>query len=66
MASNWRERQRNATGENIVGFDAYLRYTFAAAGLLHRRFRTRQTVSYDAVTGNGDILAAQIAQAPIH
>ncbi len=43
-----------APGENVVGFDAYLRYTFVTGGVYYLGVSNFNNVQYDAVTGNGD------------
>lgn len=43
-----------APGENIVGFDAYLRYTFASAGTYFVGVSNSNNFEYDPITGNGD------------
>ena len=43
-----------APGENTVGFDAYLRYTFATAGTYYLGVSNFNNVQYDPITGNGD------------
>ena len=43
-----------APGENTVGFDAYLRYTFTTAGSYYLGVSNLNNISYDPVTGNGD------------
>jgi hypothetical protein len=43
-----------APGENDVGFDAYLRHTFAAAGTYYVGVSNFNNASYDAVTGDRD------------
>ncbi len=43
-----------APGENSVGFDAYLRYTFATAGTYYLGVSNNNNVAYNAVTGSGD------------
>ena len=44
-----------APGEGTLGFDAYLRYTFATAGTYYLGVSNSTNVSYDPITGNGDI-----------
>jgi hypothetical protein len=46
-----------APGENTVGFDAYLRYTFAATGTYYLGVSNLNNIQYDPVTGNGDTAA---------
>ena len=43
-----------APGENVLGFDAYLRYTFATAGTYYLGVSNSNNILYDPVTGNGD------------
>ncbi len=43
-----------APGESTIGFDAYLRYTFATAGTYYLGVSNSNNVLYDPVTGNGD------------
>ncbi len=43
-----------APGEGTVGFDAYLRYTFATAGTYYLAVSNASNTAYDAVTGTGD------------
>ena len=43
-----------APGENVVGYDAYLRYTFATGGTYYLGVSNLTNVSYDPLTGNGD------------
>ena len=43
-----------APGENTVGFDAYLRYTFVTAGTYYLGVSNLNNVLYDPITGNGD------------
>ncbi len=43
-----------APGENTVGFDAYLRYTFATAGVYYLGVSNLNNVQYDPITGSGD------------
>jgi Dockerin type I domain/Bacterial pre-peptidase C-terminal domain len=43
-----------APGENTVGYDAYLRFTFVTAGTYYLGVSNNNNISYDAVTGNGD------------
>ncbi len=45
----------NAPGENVVGFDAYLRYTFASSGTYYISVSNNNNTQYDPITGNGDI-----------
>lgn len=44
-----------APGEPTVGFDAYLRYTFATAGTYYVGVTNFTNISYDPTTGNGII-----------
>jgi hypothetical protein len=44
----------NAPGENVVGFDAYLRFTFAVAGTYYVGVSNANNTLYDPLTGNGD------------
>lgn len=43
-----------APGENTLGFDAYLRYTFAAGGTYYVAVSNASNVTYNAITGAGD------------
>ena len=43
-----------APGENVVGFDAYLRYAFTAAGTYYLGVSNFNNITYSAVTGDGD------------
>ncbi len=43
-----------APGENTIGFDAYLRYTFVMAGTYYLGVSNFNNVQYDPITGNGD------------
>ena len=43
-----------APGENTIGFDAYLRYTFITAGTYYLGVSNLNNVQYDPLTGNGD------------
>jgi hypothetical protein len=43
-----------APGENTVGFDAYLRFTFTAAGTYYIGVSNANNIQYDPLTGNGD------------
>ncbi|MCC6511381.1 MAG: DVUA0089 family protein, partial [Pirellulaceae bacterium] len=43
-----------APGESAVGFDAYLRHTFATAGTYYLAVSNSNNITYDALTGNGD------------
>src|SRR5438046_2883459 len=51
LASN---NDANAPGENTVGFDAYLRYTFATGGTYYNGVSNANNTQYDPTTGNGD------------
>lgn len=44
-----------APGENTVGFDAYLRFTFSTTGTYYVAVSNASNIQYDPVTGNGDI-----------
>ncbi len=44
-----------APGENVLGFDAYLRFTFPSAGTYYIGVSNATNTSYDAVTGNNDV-----------
>ena len=48
-----------APGETTVGFDAYLRYTFAAAGTYYLGVSNSNNSLYDPVSGNGDTSGGQ-------
>lgn len=43
-----------APGESVVGFDAYLRYTFTSAGTYYVGISNANNVNYSPTTGNGD------------
>ena len=43
-----------APGENAIGFDAYLRHTFASAGTFYIGVSNFNNIQYDPITGNGD------------
>lgn len=43
-----------APGENTVGFDAYLRHTFATAGTYYLGVSNLNNITYNPVTGDGD------------
>ncbi|MEI7461357.1 MAG: DVUA0089 family protein [Pirellula sp.] len=43
-----------APGENTVGYDAYLRFTFATAGTYYLGVSNYNNATYDPITGNGD------------
>ncbi len=45
----------NAPGEDVIGFDAYLRYRFATAGNYYIGVSNANNISYDAFTGEGDV-----------
>lgn len=48
-----------APGENTLGFDAYLRYTFASAGTYYIGVSNLTNTTYSATTGNGDTEGGQ-------
>ncbi len=48
-----------ALGETTTGFDAYLRYTFTAAGTFYVAVSNATNVTYNATTGNGDLAGGQ-------
>ncbi|MEQ1827559.1 MAG: DVUA0089 family protein, partial [Pirellula sp.] len=48
-----------APGENIIGFDAYLRYTFATSGTYYLGLSNFNNTQYDPMTGNGDTPGGQ-------
>ena len=50
-----------APGENDVGFDAYLRYTFPSRGTFYVGVSNFHNIQYDPVTGNGDTAGGQHA-----
>ncbi len=50
-----------AVGETTVGFDAYLRYTFATAGTYYLAVSNSTNVTYSPTTGNGDLAGGQNA-----
>src|SRR5207248_10954761 len=43
-----------APGETIVGFDAYLRFTFPTAGNYYIGVSNNNNTQYNAITGNRD------------
>ena len=43
-----------APGENVLGFDAYLRYTFTTGGLYYLGVSNYNNAAYNAVSGIGD------------
>jgi len=43
-----------APGESIVGFDAYLRYTFVVGGTYYLGVSNLNNIQYDPLTGTGD------------
>jgi len=43
-----------APGENSIGFDAYLRYTFVSAGTYYVGISNSNNMFYDPITGDGD------------
>src|SRR5205823_11437715 len=45
----------NAPGENVIGFDAYLRFTFATAGTYYIGVSNAGNSVYDVVSGSGAI-----------
>ena len=51
----------NAPGENVIGFDAYLRETFTFGGTYYVGVSNANNTSYDPVTGNGDIASGSNA-----
>ena len=48
-----------APGENVLGFDAYLRYTFATAGTYYIGVSNANNTQYNPITGNGDTAGGQ-------
>src|SRR5262249_31539702 len=44
----------NAPGENVVGFDAYLRFAFTTTGTYYIGGSNANNIQYDPTTGNGD------------
>jgi hypothetical protein len=48
-----------APGESLIGFDAYLRFTFATAGTYYIGVSNSNNTLYNAVTGNGDAAGGQ-------
>src|SRR6187397_336403 len=48
-----------APGENVIGFDAYLRFTFASTGNYYIGVSNVNNSQYDPITGNGDIAGGQ-------
>jgi hypothetical protein len=50
-----------APGETQVGFDAYLRHTFAAAGTYYIGVSNFNNASYNPTTGNGDTAGGQFS-----
>jgi len=45
----------NAPGENVVGFDAYLRYTFSTAGTYYLGVSNYTNITYNPTAGTGDV-----------
>lgn len=50
-----------APGENVVGFDAYLRFTFAASGTYYLGVSNANNTNYNSLTGDGDAAGGQFA-----
>src|SRR5262249_101368 len=50
LASN---EDANAPGENTIGFDAYLRFTFTTAGTYYIGVAEKKKTQYEAIKGNG-------------
>ena len=48
-----------APGENVVGFDAYLRYTFSAAGTYLIAVSNANNTTYNVINGQGDVAGGQ-------
>ncbi len=48
-----------AGGEDVIGIDAYLRYTFTAAGTYYVAVSNAANNSYNATSGSGDISGGQ-------
>lgn len=46
----------NAPGENVIGFDAYLRYSFVSSGTYYIGVSNNGNIQYDPITGNGDVV----------
>ncbi len=46
-------------GETTVGFDAFLRYTFAAGGTYYLGVSSATNPTYNPLSGNGDISGGQ-------
>jgi Bacterial pre-peptidase C-terminal domain len=51
-----------APGENVVGFDAYLRYKFNTGGTYYIGVSNANNKTYNAVTGGGDVAGGQNTQ----
>ncbi len=50
-----------APGEDAVGFDAYLRYTFTTSGNYYIGVSNATNTNYNPTTGNGDVAGGQYA-----
>ncbi|MCU0959964.1 MAG: PPC domain-containing protein, partial [Pirellulaceae bacterium] len=48
-----------APGEDAVGFDAYLRYTFGSSGTYYLGVSNVNNTTYNATTGNGDVAGGE-------
>ncbi len=46
----------NAPGENVIGFDAYLRYSFSFSGTYYLGVSNSGNIQYDPITGSGDVV----------
>ena len=51
----------NAPGEDEIGFDAYLRYTFATTDMYYIGVSNFNNITYDATTGDGDVAGGDFA-----
>jgi hypothetical protein len=56
LASN---NDANAPGENVIGFDAYLRFTFTTGGTYFLGVSNANNTSYNQFTGDGDAAGGQ-------
>jgi Bacterial pre-peptidase C-terminal domain len=52
----------NAPGENVVGFDSYLRYKFNTGGTYYIGVSNANNTTYNSITGNGDVAGGQNTQ----
>ncbi len=45
----------NAPGENVIGFDSYLRYLFPTSGIFYVGVSNHSNIQYDPITGTDDV-----------